>query len=93
MCVDLKNIESNQAISGRLNALLNIVGIVLVIVLFGWCLRMLPAAIDQAFSMGTSTEYSDTTSRQRMESWSVRGQSDHFYHPTTHQWTFVGHSK
>ena len=51
MCVDLKNLDRGRGISFRCRLWLNIAGIVMVIVLGSWCLRLLPAAIDQALGI------------------------------------------
>ena len=78
MCIDLKNIKANQQPdSFRINAVLNTAGIVLVFVLLGWCLSLLPDALDQAFI------------RSDYQSYQMGLSGDHQYHPTTHEWTFV----
>jgi len=56
-------------------------GIVLVAVLLGWCLLLLPDAIDQAFS------------RSAPQSYKMGLSGEHQYHPTTHAWTFIGSGK
>ena len=56
MCVDLKNKNQFQPCSSQQNALLAIVGIVLVVALFVWTAVLTPRAVDQM--LGVSPEQS-----------------------------------
>jgi len=84
MCVDLKNIETNQQASFSLsNALLTIAGIALVVALGVFCWQAAPVAIDQAFSIKPPS----------ISKVSAQRPVDHFYHPDTHWMTLTDTDK
>lgn len=80
-----------------------VVVVALVIALIGVNIKLFPAAVDQMFTM--SLESSATASMLERTSLQMSGQqmiqafetstqlanqsSEHYYHPSTHAWTFV----
>ena len=87
MCIDLKNHYQKEEVelSGWKAVLVTTLVIVTLFVLIAACLKLLPNAIDQFYGISAPSGHS--------KDYSFRLEGEHQYHPTTHEWTFVGHGK